>query len=408
MSEPAPTIVPAAIPKKMVCGSCGKDCDPNADFCPNCGSRPDKKLARTDFEIGRIDALETVKADILKWLGIWAVLITLALALLVYVGVDHIITDKVGTEVQQKLASMTSTIDAATDKAYTSGAKAEIQTEDAQKKIEVLDAKMTELESTIRDLNQRKSVLEASIIDLDKEKGKLANSLSDTEHKATELNNIIKGQNLVQDFALLRYDMYRMREATATVLLAFPPGSYPQLATQNLDILPHMISYEKSTPGKPSDMAGGLEFMPTLQATTFSNPQGPVTSVMETYRLFAPFEEGLPDRLIESLNRIRTLRLFWGPNNGTFTSSDEALKAFDAAIKTIKEVDIELRLNGIPLTVHKLPDLAAQAAANREAVNIQGSWFVEVTADVSKDFTDVKKLYDTKLAPPPQPTTVHQ
>ena len=63
----------------MVCSFCG---DPHGDsdnYCPRCGRSPKKKTPYSDFELGRIAALDTIKKDFWSWfLSLFAVLSILA------------------------------------------------------------------------------------------------------------------------------------------------------------------------------------------------------------------------------------------------------------------------------------------------------------------------------------------
>jgi hypothetical protein len=62
---------------QLICGHCGGVLQVANNFCPNCGRRTDRSTQYSDFEIGKLAALDSIKSDFIKWIGGISVIITI-------------------------------------------------------------------------------------------------------------------------------------------------------------------------------------------------------------------------------------------------------------------------------------------------------------------------------------------
>src|SRR3981081_2657436 len=85
------------------CATCGGEIPEAGRYCPNCGTRADASKAPSDFEIGKIAALASIKGDILKWFGGWGAGIAAVGAILGYFGMHEFIKSTVTENVKSEL-----------------------------------------------------------------------------------------------------------------------------------------------------------------------------------------------------------------------------------------------------------------------------------------------------------------
>ena len=132
----------------MVCSFCGDIHSDSDNYCPRCGRSPNKKAPYSDFELGRIAALDTIKKDFWSWfLSLFAVL-----SILAAVGLNEIIKSKVGDAVTNDLQRIQKMTDDASAKALLSSATADLET----KKV---DGTLATLQKSLDETDRRRSQL---------------------------------------------------------------------------------------------------------------------------------------------------------------------------------------------------------------------------------------------------------
>ena len=85
------------------CSVCGTDSPGSAHYCANCGSVLEQANAPSAFEYGRITALESVKSEILKWLGVPLAILTAVVGFLGYLGISNTINSEVQSQVEKEI-----------------------------------------------------------------------------------------------------------------------------------------------------------------------------------------------------------------------------------------------------------------------------------------------------------------
>ena len=76
---------------------------PQYRFCPYCGWQLDMDARRVDFELGRIDAINTTKEEILKWIARIIIPINLAGLLIGGVSIYSVMKDTVNSKVDKEI-----------------------------------------------------------------------------------------------------------------------------------------------------------------------------------------------------------------------------------------------------------------------------------------------------------------
>src|SRR5271154_2087289 len=89
----------------VTCPTCHAEAEDEARFCSQCGTSLDTsgRGHLSDFEIGKIAALDSVKKDILKWVGGSVTVIGAAFAALAYLGLNATLQSSVTEQVKSSL-----------------------------------------------------------------------------------------------------------------------------------------------------------------------------------------------------------------------------------------------------------------------------------------------------------------
>jgi uncharacterized membrane protein YvbJ len=104
----------------MHCPSCGATLAQFSNFCPTCGKHLGKDVPKSDFEIGKIAALDNIKSDFLKWvLGFAAIA-----GIVGILSVREYVKTAVDSAVKSQLDSLSHRIDKASTGAEEATAEA--------------------------------------------------------------------------------------------------------------------------------------------------------------------------------------------------------------------------------------------------------------------------------------------
>ncbi|WP_133512926.1 hypothetical protein [Candidatus Thiosymbion oneisti] len=131
------------------------------------------------FELGKIEALYTIRKDVFLWLSG----IIVVLSLLGYFGISELISNTVKNEVESELENMKELIGNVTWA--------------AQQKIVTAKEKVDLLNKSVDELTEKKSELENSLVML--------------REKRDELQKIIENENLSKIFAKIASDFYTIK-----------------------------------------------------------------------------------------------------------------------------------------------------------------------------------------------------
>lgn len=138
----------------MNCPSCGNVVVDATNFCPFCGKRLNKEMPKSDFEIGKIAALDTIKSDVLNWL----LRIAGVGALIGIFGIHEYVKLAVDSSVKGQLGSLSQKIEKASADAEDSTARARIESKQLDSTIDALGTKATDLSKSVDAVARRKIV----------------------------------------------------------------------------------------------------------------------------------------------------------------------------------------------------------------------------------------------------------
>ena len=290
----------------MNCPSCGSVITDAPNFCPSCGKRLNKEVPKSDFEIGKIAALDTIKNDFRNWiLGLAAIF-----GLLGFLGVREYVKSAVDSSVRDALNSLSSRIEKASTDAQDATAKARIETKQLDTTIDMLDGKATTLTKSIDAVNSQKNRLVASAEQLQAQQRQMVKATNDLDEKRKQLARIIESENLTTLFAKMRSDFYRIRTVEARVEFV---ASSEQFGAD----LPEYFSFAQIALARPvSSGSKERQFVAELRILNDSSPtrlfkQGNArpSSVVFNYVLFDPFQRDLEGKPMSALNGIDDLLL---------------------------------------------------------------------------------------------------
>lgn len=254
----------------MTCMYCGRDCGENANFCPSCGKKPGQKMPYTDFELGRIAALDGIKREVLGALWSRVAAIGILLTLLAAFGVDDIIKDRVGSAVNKQLEDKQKIVDSAMDRAQTVSAEAVVRTNEADDALQHLNAKKEALANTVEEL-------EKSIDVVDGEKAAMLKSISSLQDREARLNQVIASENLTAAFAKLRNDLYTIHSMGAEVEVRFLKPLSRDTTLNLLSMVPRTVMLARDLDHVVEFAARDDEF------TTLTDNDGNVVGVVILY-----------------------------------------------------------------------------------------------------------------------------
>jgi uncharacterized membrane protein YvbJ len=100
------------------CQACGEMVDEDARFCSRCGVQLGSVNESSDFEIGKIAALASIKKDILSWIGAPAAVIGAIIAILGWLGINQMVTSSVDLKVEKSMDKIKDGIDKEVDRLH--------------------------------------------------------------------------------------------------------------------------------------------------------------------------------------------------------------------------------------------------------------------------------------------------
>jgi uncharacterized membrane protein YvbJ len=155
--------------RMVACPTCHVEADDEARFCSNCGAKLQQFGHLSDFEIGKIAALDSIKKDILKWVGGSATIIGITFAGLAYFGLNETLKETVTEQVKAELKQNRNDIDKAIKDLYVALGQADRDQKtitktlaDSLSNIAKLDDATTQLNKNIGVASQQLAMLEES------------------------------------------------------------------------------------------------------------------------------------------------------------------------------------------------------------------------------------------------------
>lgn len=374
----------------MNCPSCGINVDQTNNFCSSCGKRLSKDIPKSDFEIGKIAALDTIKSDILKWFfGLVAVA-----GLLGFVGVREYVKTAVDTAVKSQLDALSNRIEKASNDAEESTAEANLETKQLNSTIESLNNKTSDLSKSINAVDAQKGRLLTATQQLDERKRQMLKATDDLEQKRQQLAKIIESENLTTLFAKMRSDFYRIHTLEARAEFVFTP---------DVQKLPReLFSFAQMTFLGGSPQQSVMEFRilndtsPTVMYRGEPGTSQPASAIYN-YALFEPFHRSLDGKPMRLLNGINLLKVDWRARLDGEDPSGKT-QAFREFFTSLSEVRVEILLNSVLIETHRLTKNDLAPPSDWAALFQNGLVLYDLKQDETGAYKDIEALYSQAIS----------
>jgi hypothetical protein len=378
----------------VVCSFCGDTHGDSDNYCPRCGRNPKKKAPYSDFELGRIAALDTIKKDFWTWfLSLFAIL-----SILAAVGVNEIIKSKVVDAVANDLQTIQKKTDDASTKALQSSAEADIETRKVDRTLADLEDKQANLQKSLDDTDQRKTILEKSISDLNASKQRMVTATAELEQKENDLKKIIDTEHLTTIFAQLRNDHYRVRTLKARAFYEFSQAPAPTTILFTLNTISLSRGLSNKNPPQEDYV---VQFHQDSYPVSLNNASGTPLALLVTYEMYPVFERSVVSRPLTNLNGMSRLSLQFGPSTQMPPLTiDSTMKNLEELVDLTKKLTIEIELNGTIVSRHEFTKEDLRLPTDKSSLVSNGSVTFTVTKEIPGTYNDVRAVYDTIAGAP--------
>jgi hypothetical protein len=373
----------------MICPFCNTAAGDTDNFCSSCGRVLNKIIPRSDFELGRIAALDTIKKDILSWFGGGLILLTILGAF----GISELIKNQVGTSVDKRLEDLKKRIEDAESQSREASARAHLESEKLETDMKDLSRKQIQLESDVEDLGQKKARLAESIQQVDSQRARMVDATNDVIQKEAQLKRTIESENLTTVFAKLQHDFHRIRTLTARVHVIL---SKPIDAEEEPILMPGILSFLRKSQGAKDKHDVVIQFYRTDDLTHEADLTGQTTELIVRYEMFAPFETRLLNQPIASVDNLDSLVVTFGVMGG-IKNGDEFLSGFRTKLGSVKEISIRLELNSVPLPKITISNEELRAGKRDEDEAKRNDFRFDSPKEIGNLFTDIQVIYDAQL-----------
>jgi hypothetical protein len=197
------------------CSICNNDSPASARYCANCGTVLGETNTRSPFEVGRIAALDSVKSEIVKWLGVPFAILTAVAGVLGYFGVANIINSEVHEQVEKELDKNFATTTNEIMKKFV-----DISNQEGS-----INALETQAQHALADLQDTKKQLSASLAETQRDQGILTTSIQSSTKQEKALEQEISSLKLGPFLAKLSYDFYHVREFAISGFIDIEPSA---------------------------------------------------------------------------------------------------------------------------------------------------------------------------------------
>jgi F0F1-type ATP synthase membrane subunit b/b' len=378
----------------LICPSCGHVHDDADNFCPRCGRIPGKKAPYSDFELGRIAALDTIRNDFWTRFLRWASLGALLLALLAYFGVNDIIRTKVSDAVNERINSIQQRITEASTRSIETSAKADLEIKKVESMLADLETRKNRLDASIVEAEGKKGELENAVDQLGAQKKQMSEGIVDLRRQELELKHIIESENLSTIFAELRRDHYRVRTLKARVTIEYiqlPPNTTVQFNLNSISLT------RTATDKGPPRVENVVQFY-VGHPLNLMNQSTNTPGALITYEMFELYEQMLLNHSMKNLSGIDKLVLEFGPIIPSPPATlDSILKDLRQLLSIIKSLTVDVELNGTLLNHYVFSKEELQLPPDQSTIVMNGAVKFDITKDISGSLKDVPTLYDTNL-----------
>ena len=317
--------------QSIQCANCKKELQGDDSYCSRCGLPVKSSNKLSDFEVGQIAALETIKGDIWERVRRWAallpllsVIVALGLGLLAWFGVGEVISNRAKSAAENHLHSLRDYIQNTSNTLFKTVAEVEYKLGEDRKKLQ------SELDG-IRETGS----------EIAKEQNELRKEIKALRGKRDEIASILGETSFVTALHKLRYELYRVQDIEIRYSIIF---SYDDL---NLAFKFHKDSHLSVYFSKYEDDTGTwqkIEFTTYDEPTFYKNSSENKVKIINRAKPFEKFSDRFIGQKIDRLNIFDTMRL-----TSSASSLDNPLfsEDFTVFLSAIKEVRLQFYINRI-------------------------------------------------------------
>jgi hypothetical protein len=374
----------------MTCPFCANKVGETDKFCSLCGRFLNRQTPPSDFEIGRIAALDTIKKDILSWIGGGLIVLTILAAF----GVNEVIKDRVSSSVDKRLEDLKRRIDEAESQSQKASARAQIESETLEADTSKLTKEQKQLEGEVSDLGRKKTSLVESIGQVDSQKTRMEQATNDVMKKEAQLKRTIESENLTTVFAKLQHDFYRIRTLTARVQLILAQPIEDEYLSR---VVPGALAFKKKSQGADGRSYSVAQFYRAGDITDLMNSTGHMYGVLARYEMFQPFEVELVNQPISVLDKIESLNVTFGVI-GAVGDGDTYLREFTLKLGSVTEIQIELELNSVPLPKIIITREELMTGKRDEELAKNSQFKFDSSKEIGNAFADISAVYNAQLS----------
>jgi hypothetical protein len=342
----------------MNCSICAAELGEGARFCAVCGARVGQPDRNSDFEIGKIAALASVKADVLKWLGGSAAILAGVFGVLAYFGMNELLKDTVSEQIKTELKQNREEIEKSLKDVFISVGKASRDQEEISKL-----------------LTDTRSKLQAT----DEERNRLSTAVVETDKQREQLVSIIQQLNIASFLDKLKYDFYHVRQFSAKIdLFAKPHQKFDADMYANLDL---WQTTRDDSGNEDHRRIGQMRLI--LPNTNIRNEDEEMIEISGNCELYQPFEEFILNKHISSLDHIDWIFL-------TYYAPMDQKDELEHMKEGIQSGKITINVNWMPLLNFKF-DLPKNLIDSREE---NGRWTVRIKASIASAARPIVEVYE--------------
>jgi hypothetical protein len=162
------------------CSACSASLPNGARYCPICGTAAESTSLPSQFEIGKLFALVTIKREILTWLGGSATIIGAALAILAYFGLNETVKSTVSEQIRKELERRNDEILKSTEAVFVTVGKAQKDQEQINSVLVESKRKLQEIDAQHQTVNAKLNELQTSLVVANNQKDSLNISITNT------------------------------------------------------------------------------------------------------------------------------------------------------------------------------------------------------------------------------------
>jgi hypothetical protein len=305
------------------CSSCASLIPDDAKFCPQCGAPRVKPTTLSEFEIGKIAALSTIRRDILTWLGGTVTALGVIFAVLGYLGMTEMVKSTVSEQIKKALEKRDEQISKSMQDVFINLGKAQRDQEQISNILIQSKMKLDEAEVQSKTLEIRRK--------------DLIGAITKTEEERLSLESLIRQLNIATFIQKLKYDFYHVRQFSAKAIITFDDSA------ERKDLfLSHAYHL---TVGHANDQQNTRTKFAELDRDgpiTLIGDNEKIQEIKMNYVVFGMFDENIYNKHISHFQNLNAaqIRLY------TRANSQEDLEGF---WKKVKFVNLTIFVNWMPL-----------------------------------------------------------